>query len=66
MAVRLDTALQSMGRYVQPLHVLGELRDTIACDIAQARKDLGYEPEVSLVEGMRASIRSCLARGARL
>jgi nucleoside-diphosphate-sugar epimerase len=66
VAVRLDTALQAAGRYVQPLHVLGELRDTIACDIAKARKDLGYEPEVSLVEGMRASIRSCLARGAQL
>ena len=66
VAVRLDSLLQAAGRYVQPLHVLGELRDTIACDIAKARKDLGYEPEVALVEGMRASIRSCLARGARL
>ncbi|MEZ5204053.1 MAG: hypothetical protein R2701_06645 [Acidimicrobiales bacterium] len=46
--------------------MLGELRDTIACDISKARAELGYAPEVSLVEGMRASIRSCLARGARL
>ena len=66
VAVRLDTWLQAAGRYVQPLHVLGELRDTIACDISKARAELGYAPEVSLVEGMRASIRSCLARGARL
>lgn len=66
VAVWGDTWLQAAGRYVQPLHVLGELRDTIACDITKARKELGYEPEVSLVEGMRASIRSCLARGARL
>jgi nucleoside-diphosphate-sugar epimerase len=66
VAVKLDTWAQALGKYVQPLHVLGELRDTIACDIAKARKDLGYEPEVALVEGMRASIRSCLARGARL
>jgi nucleoside-diphosphate-sugar epimerase len=51
---------------VQPVHVLGELRDTIACDISAARADLGYEPKVSLVEGMRASIRSCLDRGERL
>lgn len=66
MAVAADTALQRAGRYVQPLHVLGELRDTIACDISQARRDLGYDPQVALLEGMRASIRSCLARGARL
>ncbi|MCU1497813.1 MAG: nucleoside-diphosphate-sugar epimerase [Acidimicrobiales bacterium] len=66
IAVRADTLLQAAGRYVQPLHVLGELRDTIACDISAARKDLGYEPRTALVEGMRASIRSCLARGARL
>ena len=66
LAVRADTWLQAAGKYVQPLHVLGELRDTIACDITKARKELGYEPEVGLVEGMRASIRSCLARGARL
>lgn len=66
LAARLDALLQGAGRYVQPLHVLGELRDTIACDISRARAELGYEPEVGLVQGMRASIRSCLARGARL
>ena len=66
LAARADAALQGAGRYVQPLHVLGELRDTIACDITRARTELGYEPEVALVEGMRASIRWCLARGARL
>lgn len=66
VAARADATLQAAGRYLQPLHVLGELRDTIACDISLARKELGYEPEVALVEGMRASIRSCLARGAAL
>jgi nucleoside-diphosphate-sugar epimerase len=48
---------------VQALHVLGELKDTIACDITRARKELGYEPQVSLFEGMRASVRWCLDRG---
>jgi nucleoside-diphosphate-sugar epimerase len=66
VAAKADALLQSVDRYVQPLHVLGELRDTIACDISLARAELGYEPEVALVEGMRASIRSCLARGAAL
>ncbi len=66
VAAKLDAVLQGADRYVQPLHVLGELRDTIACDITRARTELGYEPEVALVEGMRASIRWCLERGAQL
>jgi nucleoside-diphosphate-sugar epimerase len=49
--------------YVQPLHVLGEIKDTIACDISKARADLGYEPATGLVDGMRASVRWCLERG---
>jgi nucleoside-diphosphate-sugar epimerase len=48
---------------VQAVHVLGELRHTIACDISRARVELGYEPKVALLEGMRASIRWCLDRG---
>jgi nucleoside-diphosphate-sugar epimerase len=48
---------------VQPVHVLGELKDTIACDITRARRDLGYQPAVALFDGMRASIRWCLERG---
>lgn len=63
LAATLDGFLQGRGRYVQALHVLGEIKDTIACDIANARADLGYEPKTSLVDGMRASIRWCLERG---
>ena len=55
--------LQSRGRYVQALHVLGELKDTIACDITAARAELGYDPQTSLLDGMRASIRYCLEHG---
>jgi nucleoside-diphosphate-sugar epimerase len=63
LAAGLDRVLQERGRYVQPLHVLGELKDTIACDIGRARTELGYDPEVDLLDGMRASIRWCLAHG---
>ena len=35
-------------RYLQPLHVLGELNHTIACDVSRARAELGYEPTVEL------------------
>ncbi len=66
VAEKLDAVAQASGRYVQALHVLGELKDTIACDITRARKELGYEPTVSLFDGMRASVRWCLARGDQL
>jgi nucleoside-diphosphate-sugar epimerase len=66
VAQRLDGALQRRGRYHQELHVLGELHETIACDISAARADLGYLPEVDLAEGMRRSVRWCLERGVAL
>jgi nucleoside-diphosphate-sugar epimerase len=66
LAEKIDGLLQTSGRYVQVVHVLGELKDTIACDIGRARKELGYEPDVALFEGMRASVRWCLARGDQL
>jgi nucleoside-diphosphate-sugar epimerase len=66
VAERLDGLLQSNGRYLQALHVLGELKDTIACDVTAAQRELGYDPQVSLFEGMRSSIRWCLERGIAL
>jgi nucleoside-diphosphate-sugar epimerase len=66
LAAAADGFLQNRGLYVQALHVLGELKDTIVCDISRARSELGYEPQTSLVDGMRASIRWCLERGERL
>ena len=66
LAARLDRVLQSRGRYVQAVHVLGELKDTIVCDISRARAELDYQPEVALLEGMRVSVRWCLQHGAPL
>ena len=36
VAEEVDAFLQAAGRYVQAVHVLGELKDTIACDIVAA------------------------------
>ena len=66
VAERLDGIVQGTGRYVQQLHVLGEMNKTIAVDIAAARRDLGYEPAVELYEGMRRSIPWCLEQGIQL
>jgi nucleoside-diphosphate-sugar epimerase len=66
VAEHVDTFLQGRGRYLQALHVLGELKDTIACDISRARAELGYDPPTDLLAGMRTSIRWCLERGLAL
>jgi nucleoside-diphosphate-sugar epimerase len=66
VAEAIDRALQRAGAYQQAVHVLGELKETIACDISRARAEIGYDPPTDLLEGMRASIRACLARGEAL
>jgi len=63
LAKKADGALQGMGRYSSQLHVLGEMRSTIACSVERARTELGYHPNVSLNEGMRRSVRWCIDRG---
>lgn len=66
LAELADRVIQRTDRYIQAVHVLGEMNKTIACDISAARRDLGYEPAVSLYEGMRRSIQWCLAEGISL
>lgn len=61
-----DRRLQALGKYSQGMHVMGELKDTIACDISRARAEIGYDPQVALVGGMRASIRWCVEHGVAL
>jgi nucleoside-diphosphate-sugar epimerase len=58
----IDKGLQSVGLYHQKVHVLSEMNKTIACSVAKAEQELGYDPKVELAEGMRRSIRSMLGR----
>jgi nucleoside-diphosphate-sugar epimerase len=66
VAEKVDRLLQGRGIYHQQIHVLGEMNKTIACDITAARTDLGYDPDVDLLEGMRRSIRWCKEQGVAL
>jgi nucleoside-diphosphate-sugar epimerase len=66
IAERVDRIVQSTGRYQQQVHVLGEMAHSIAVDISAARTDLGYEPVVSLADGMRTSVQWCLDQGLEL
>jgi nucleoside-diphosphate-sugar epimerase len=58
-----DSLLQMTGLYNQEIHVLGELGESIAVSIDKARRELGYEPEIDLEEGMRRSIEWCRGMG---
>lgn len=62
----IDGSLQKVGLYQQKIHVLSEMNQTIACSIAKAEADLGYDPKVELEEGMRRSIQWVLDRGVKL
>jgi len=66
VAERADGLIQRTGRYHQQIHVLGEMNKSIACSIDVARRDLGYQPEVALHDGMRRSIRWCRNEGLAL
>jgi nucleoside-diphosphate-sugar epimerase len=62
----VDSLLQMAGLYQQEIHVAGELAASIAVSNDAARRDLGYDPEVDLEEGMRRSIAWCQANGVVL
>jgi nucleoside-diphosphate-sugar epimerase len=58
-----DRLIQSAGFYHQKIHVLSEMNKTIACSVAKAEVELGYQPKVNLEEGMRRSLAWCLSQG---
>ena len=54
------------GLYNQEVHVLGELGESIAVSIEKARRELGYDPQIDLEEGMRRSIEWCRSMGVEI
>ena len=66
VALVMDASLQALGIYQQKIHVLSEMNKTIACSVALAEKELGYRPAVALEEGMRRSLKWCVARGIKI
>jgi nucleoside-diphosphate-sugar epimerase len=61
-----DSLLQMTGLYNQEIHVLGELGESIAVSIEKARRELGYDPQIELEEGMRRSIEWVRKQGVEI
>ena len=52
-----------MGQYHRHLHVCGETGHDIWCDTKKARDDFGYEPKISLSEGIKKTVESARELG---
>ncbi|MBI2821329.1 MAG: NAD-dependent epimerase/dehydratase family protein [Acidobacteria bacterium] len=65
-ATLCDRLLQGLGLYHQKIHVLSEMNKTIACSVAKAQRELGYDPIVELEEGMRRSLAWLRENGQNL
>jgi nucleoside-diphosphate-sugar epimerase len=63
IALIADKTIQGAGFYNSKIHVLSEMNKTIACTIARAQAELGYQPQVALREGMRRSLKWCFEAG---
>lgn len=66
IALAADKVIQGVGLYHQKIHVLSEMNRTIACSIARAERELGYDPKIALEEGMRRSIAWVLEHGGQI
>lgn len=62
----IDFCLQSIGVYIQGVHVLSELNKNIEGSIELAISDLGYDPQVSLYEGINESLKNIDLRKSKL
>jgi len=59
----IDRLLQGIGLYNSYIHVGGEMSRDIFCSVAKAKKELGYNPKISLSEGMVKTITWCKQHG---
>jgi nucleoside-diphosphate-sugar epimerase len=58
-----DQLFAMAGLYQQEVHLVGEGNWNVGVSIEKARRDLGYEPEVAIEEGMQRAVDWCRARG---
>src|SRR5579862_3223577 len=59
LAYKLDLKLAECGLYWQALHLAGEADWNVGVSCEKARTELGYEPAISLNEGMKRAVAWC-------
>jgi len=64
LAEKIDQFTGKFGQYHRYMHVMGETGHDIWCDTAKAHRDFGYEPKISLQEGMKITIDSIKELGS--
>ena len=63
LAEKLDIFLGKLGKYHKHLHVCGETGHNIWCDTKKAKNDFGYNPQISLPDGVKKTIESARKLG---
>lgn len=63
LAEKIDQITGKLGQYHKHIHVLGETGHYIWCDTSKAQRDFGYEPKISLKEGIKKTIDSMRTAG---
>jgi len=63
LAEKLDIFLGKLGKYHKHLHVCGETGHDIWCDTKKAKNDFGYNPQISLPDGVKKTIESARKLG---
>jgi len=63
IAEKIDQFTGKLGQYHKHLHVCGETGHYIWCDTTKAQKDFGYDPKISLQEGIKLTIESLRKKG---
>jgi len=62
-AYGVDWLVAAFGRYQQEIHLVGESDWNVGVSIEKARRVLGYEPKVTIDDGMRGAVEWCRAQG---
>jgi len=63
LAEKIDQFTGKLDQYHKHIHIMGETGHDIWCDVSKAKRDFGYNPKISLQEGMKHTIDSIKKAG---
>ena len=63
VAFLVDSMIARTGRYWRDVHLVGEANWNVGVSVEKSRTELGFEPDVSLEDGMARAVARCRERG---